>query len=441
MYNGRYMDEARPEHEHDETGPIDGIQPPERQGRPRESVIVPVVAFLAITALLVPIFAYLHTRFLQQPETEQIAQPQATTTPEVPSVTLPPVLHMERYNVAVNLPEGWQETVIPAQLPPYVAEPSIALTHPEARCTVVYATLATEPFKEYYLPTREEEDMMRADTHVTRIEYRTASDTAPVADDGAVPRATSTTLAYAYYPLYYDNGSHDTTRNAWVAYSSNNEPLSERCMADFRTLTGSLVREFTIQPLSRNDVGLLYLETHPEGTLLLFRSDADSIARVVTRLDGGAIFKPTLHDGTITFIGTAGTLRSYTLFANVPAVDIPLSIGAGESVNDFRVLGNTFHYLAGPWCRTNETPCSLDLMRSDRTTGVSETIETDITAPALDTLSIEEGSVLDASTIEMLAAQPSAVVHSLRIQDGSLSHGPELFEGSAVGHIPLVEYE
>lgn len=432
------MQEEWPEHEQTETQPIDGVRVVETPKRSRNDHVLQVAAFLVITALLIPVLGYLYTRLIRT-QPPALIEPQATTTIPVAETPAPSPVHIARYNVTATPPEGWRTAPTPVEVPAYVTEPLVTLTHPEAHCTIVYTTLATEPFAEYYLQIGEGEDVMRSNYHVTRIEYRVASGTNPL-ENGIEPHATSATLAFAYHPLYYDNGTHDTSRNAWVAYSTDGA-LSEQCVRDFRSLTASLVREFPVRPLSRTDTGLLYLETHPEGTLLLFRSDTDSVARVVTRLDLGALFKPTLLDGTITFIGTAGTLRSYTLFSDLPATDIPLSITQGASVNDFRIIGDSLYSLIGPWCRTGETPCALDLVRYDRVDGSTVTLESEVGSPRLEAHSFDDVATSDAETAELLAAEPAAVVHSLRVENGSLSHGPELFEGSVAGRIPFVTYE
>lgn len=440
------MQEEWPEHDQTEKQPIDGVRVVETPKRSRTDHVLRVVTFLVITALLIPVLGYLYTH-LTRPQPAMPTEPQATTTvPVAETPTLSPV-HVARYNVTATPPDGWSATPSPVETPTHVTEPLVTLTHPEAHCTIVYATLATEPFTEYYRQVGEGEDVMRSNYHVTRIEYRVASGTTvleegaePHAEENAEPHATPATLAFAYHPLYYDNGTHDASRNAWIVFSTD-DTLSEQCVRDFRLLTASLVREFPVRPLSRTDTGLLYLETHPEGTMLLFRNDTESTARVVARLDLGAVFKPTLHDGTITFIGTAGTLRSYTLFSESPATDIPLSLAQGASVNDFRIIGDSLYSLTGPWCRTGETPCALELVRYDRVDGSTVTLETEVGSPRLEAHSFEDVATVDTETAEILAAEPATVVHSLRVEGGSLSHGPELFEGSVAGRIPFVTYE
>ncbi len=438
------MEETRQEQTYDDTQPVAPMGAVDRVPQNQPTAHIPtLVITLVTTALLLPGLGYLYTR-LSQGHMATVPTQSFETAPTQPPVTPEKIqraiLHIDRYNLLANLPEGWHETQVPNDMPPHVVNPLVAATHPDAQCTAVYATLATKPFHELYVSTGEE-DIVRNKTHIARIEYRIATTTNLFAEQEPARATSSPTIAYTYQPLYYDNGSHDVTRNAWVIYSNNGSSLSELCKDGFRTLTNSLVRHFEEQPLTRNDSGLLYMETHQgAGTFLLFRNSVDNIARVVTTLDVGAIFKPTLRDGTLTFIGTRGDIRSYALFSETPAFTHPIVLTDDESVSDFRSIEHTLFYLVGPWCRSESTPCALTLMEYNHTTSNSNVIATNIDRPNIDALSLEESTVA-SSTAELLNAKPTAIVHALTLQNGALTTGPSLFEGSVAERIPFIVYE
>lgn len=236
------MEDIRQEHRNDGTQSIDGIRvvevPPRNQFTIQISLLVVV---LMTTAFLVPVLGYLYTHIPHERVLPVTAQPSETT----PLLTTPePVqqhtVRIDRYNLLANLPEGWHETQVPVDMPPHVTNPLVAVTYPDAQCTAVYATLTTKPFHELYVSIGEE-DIVRDGTHIARIEYRIATTTGTLTAPQEVSTSSSPTIAYTYQPLYYDNGSHDVTRNAWVIYSNNGSSLSEPCKSGFRALTHSLI--------------------------------------------------------------------------------------------------------------------------------------------------------------------------------------------------------
>lgn len=183
------------------------------------------------------------------------------------------------------------------------------------------------------------------------------------------------------------------------------------------------------------------METHQgAGTFLLFRNSVDNIARVVTTLDVGAIFKPTLRDGTLTFIGTRGDIRSYTLFAETPAITHPIVLTDGESVSNFAV-SNTLSSTSSDHGVVRKTPpAHLPSRHTTIQLGGSNVIKTNVDNPNIDALSLDDSAVA-SSTIELLNAKPTAIVHALTLQNGALTTGPSLFEGSVAERIPFIVYE
>jgi len=351
-----------------------------------------------------------------------------TQTPVTPPVAVAPAtLSLERWNQQVVIPAEWKPAKLSTTLPQNFGEAEHVYAIAGTTCHVAYAAFTPPSDEATYPRTADNTRLVRDETLVAQIERRIAATT--YATDTPSTQAADAPfvaheIALSYQPLYYDNGSGDTTRNAWVLFSADETPLDSRCFAEFVTFMRSVEPYYPSRTLTRRDEGLLYVEEQENaGSMLLFRDRDTNNASVVATLDSGAIFKPTYVDGSLYYVGTEGTLKRYTLFETDGPQTIPLPLGAEDSVHDFVVAGETITYLSGIWCRTDETSCELTLAEYD----IANTTTTQLAS------GVSEPRITDN-------APALTMVMSLDTTNGAVSAGPEQFAGSALDRVAIATY-
>ncbi|MBP9760043.1 MAG: hypothetical protein KBD24_01605 [Candidatus Pacebacteria bacterium] len=412
------MHEATPEDTH---ALVDGIRVVDK---PRIALVrtdpLAIIVLLILTALMALGIAFALTHHNRTREVVQTVIPDHT--PIVPTILDGPRATIyERWNFSAHLPLDWRETRETLPTPGGVLSRHHTYIHPSNQCVIAYGEFDTATRTKNYLPTVPGEDVTRNETFIGRVERlipTTQSTTTPDTSTSTTTSYRAGEIALAYQPLFYDNGTHDATRNVWVLFSRDDTPVQSPCHDDFVQLVHSLEPYYTDHALSRDDTGLIYVESDAvRGTHLLFRDDEDQTAYHVATLDRGLIFKPTLYEGILYYVGTEGLLKRYQLFTTTDPTTVPLSLDAEESVNDFRVASNTIEYLGGLWCGDTTAKCDLTHYNHDTLLATTTMLAEHIT----------EHSFTSTDTM----------VQSLKLTDSTLTLGPNRFEGVLVERIPI----
>jgi len=402
-----------------EVGPlVDGIRVIDT---PRVALVrtnpTAIVVLLAGSILLATGIAFALTHFSGVQDTVQTVIPEREPA-RPPVVTAPRYLVVPDTNIRVLLPVDWRESRVGDTVPTGITAPRSALTHPDRACRIVYASIETATLKNEYRTGNEHIDIMRDAHFVGRIERAVpvhSTDGAEAAPPAPYPVGE---IAFAYQPLFYDNGSDDVTRTAWVLFSTSDVPLDPLCIEQFEALVRSYTPHFEPVVLTRDITGVLTIEDYtdraPEiGTVLLWR-DGTGPAHLVATLDTGMINKPTLTGDTLYYVGTEGLLKVYRLIDTLPPQIVPLPLDPEATVHDFRVVDGSVEYLTGMWCV--QTPESCDLVHASFD-------------PATGTSTVHAEHVTDYTLLTTAESPSAQSVASLTLTGGTLTPGPSRFEG------------
>jgi hypothetical protein len=309
------------------------------------------------------------------------AYPTATTS--VPNEPLPKPKPVQKrfpdYTFTADIPSEWRESAEYSTTPRTLQSTLYTYEQRMTPCRTVYGQIETAVHASESIQAQESLNVLRNKSLVTRAEYYTlpAGTTTPVSQD----------VVQAYYPLYYDNGSSDDTRNVWMLYTNDASPIPDECERSFLIFLSSLHPEFQEYALSKNDTGTLFIEQHEElGSVLLYRPLDTQLTYHITTLASGDIFKPTLVGDTLYYVNTEGFLYAYPLVTRVAPTRVPFAMATDESVNDFIVKDTTIHALTGMWCHDDDdTVCDLTHRTYDLTTQTETVLEEGLTLPLLPT--------------------------------------------------------
>jgi hypothetical protein len=464
---------------------VDGIQV---VSKPRLAVVktnlTTVLLLLAGTALLAVSIAFVLTYDTQSSNTvvtEEMLTHIASTT----AAKHENEVSFERWNFHAVLPHGWVELTESVPLPLEVTEPKRTYVLPGTSCAITYAEFPALADNADYPRTSPNADIIQNDRFVGRVERRIAPTHASSTHNVATTSAPylSHEIALVYHPLYYDNGTGDITRNAWILFSQDDTPVASACHDDFLKLVGSIGPHYEHHLLTKKDAGLFYIEQHDVlGATLLFRDTTTETAYVAAILDTGTIYRPTFSDDVFYFVAQNGTLGTHTLFPDTATSSTHLYLANGASVHDFLLTPGNIYYLAGTWCNQRMAECDLTLSRFDRTLDTSTTLAEHV--PARSILGQDKDGVLYLAYREDDVGNTSGTVHtydptsatltelyrynvdtentpaytvhhetladitsrfvtsahkvaSLRLADGVLATGPTTFEGVVTTRIPI----
>jgi len=351
------------------------------QDRPKVAVVrtdpLAVGVLLALSVLLATGIAFVLTHYNTAREKAQAVIPVPTRPPATapqPIATTSTVA-LEAVNTTSVLPVSWRTARRAPTLPTGVSIPEIVYTNTEQQCTLVYVPFAPRTEVVDFVRTATPTDVFSDRVLKGRIEYYSASTTRGEEH-----------IAFSYTPLFYDNGRNDNTNNAWVLFAHNLTPPNQTCIDDLALLIQSEERAYDEYRVSAKKRGTLFIETHdPLGTLLLYTAEPEASARQVGQLDIGNIFRPTLVNTTLYYVGTDGHLKVYELFDISPPQTLPLPLTQDESVHDFVVSTTSVEYLSGNWCRDDSARCTLTRARYNITTASTTVLETEVVEPDLPT--------------------------------------------------------
>lgn len=375
-YNARYMNEVRNVgHEVAEDGTLlDGDYV---QDRPKVAVVrtdpLAIGVLIVLSLLVAAGIAFILTHNNTAREKAEAVMPVHTpvATPQPVATTTPVVL--EDVNTTSILPTSWRTTRRAPMLPTGITQPDTVYTNAETGCILVYTPFVPQTGAVTYTQNATPTDVFSGTILKGRIEYRNASTTHG-----------KEYIALSYSPLFYDNGKDDGTNNAWVLFANELTEPDQACIDDLTLLLRSQERAYEQHEPSPKDRGNLFIETHGRlGTLLLFRTEKNPETLMVTPLDSGNIFRPTLVDTTLYFVGTKGRLKTYSMSGNRPPEILPLPLNTEDSVHDFSVGTSSIEYLSGTWCREDSAPCTLTHTRYDMATASTTILDTDVIAPDL----------------------------------------------------------